>query len=135
MGTELNDLDIDRLYGFQLLQALKRECREFGYDWRDAGNINTDSRELLTPLLDSGLPVILALNGSFDPGGHNRGHIVLLESTSGEKVTYVDPWDGQSKTTTWTALCEAPSHPDGNFLFVPERMKGHAPLAFPDGML
>ena len=135
LGTKLNDRDIDRLYGFQLLQALKRECRDFGYNWRDAGNINADSREFLTPLLDAGLPVILALNGSFDPGGHNRGHIVLLESSSGEKVTYVDPWDGQSKTTTWTALCEAPSHPDGNFLFVPERMEGQTPLTFPDGML
>jgi len=130
---QLQDRDIDRLYGFCLLEALKKETR--GYSWRDAGDINADSRQALTPILEQGLPVILALNGSFDPSGRNRGHIVLLESTDGDEVTYVDPWDGTRKKTTWDALAEAPAHPDGNFLFVPYREGGPLMPPGPDGML
>ena len=133
--SQLQDRDIDRLYGFQLLEALKKETASRGCDWRDAGDIDADSRRFLTPILEQGLPVILALNGPFDPSGQNRGHIVLLESTDGDEVTYVDPWDGKRKKTTWVALAEAPAYPDGNFLFVPYREGGPLMPPGPDGML
>ncbi len=133
--SRLTDRDIDRLYGFQLLKALKKESLPWGYDWRDAGDVNADSRQLLTPLLKQGLPVIIALNGSFDPSGHDRGHIVVLESTEGEEVTYVDPWDGERKRSTWEALAKAPAHPDGNFIFVPFQESETLIPSGGDGML
>ena len=77
-----------------------------------------------------GLPVMIALNGpEFSASG--RGHIVTITKTEGDKVTYADPADGTMKTTTKYAMETAPSHPDGNFVFVADRMAPEAPPSNP----
>lgn len=120
-GANLTDMDIDKHYGFQLLNALKSESRSAGYDWRDAGNINNESWSFIDQKVNvEGLPVIVALNGpEFSPSG--AGHIVTIVKTEGETVTYADPADGTMKTTSKSNMVNAPSHPDGNFLFVADR--------------
>lgn len=119
-GASLTDLDIDKYYGFSLLKALKTESRGAGYDWRDAGNICSESWELIDRKVNlEGLPVIVALNGpEFSPSG--RGQIVTIVKTSDSTVTYADPADGKLKTTSKRNMEEAPSHADGNFVFVAE---------------
>lgn len=118
----LTDMDIDTHYGFRLLDALKNESREVGYDWRDAGNIDANSWSLIDQKVNNeGLPVIVALNGpEFSPSG--RGHIVTIVKTEGDTVTYADPADGQMKTTTKQNMTNAPDHPDGNFIFVADNI-------------
>lgn len=117
-GGNLTDMDIDSNYGFQLLEALKNESRPAGYDWSDAGNISADSWSMIDRKVNQEkLPVIVALNGpEFSPSG--RGHIVTIVKTDGDSVTYADPADGKIKTTKKSNMNNAPSHPDGNFLFV-----------------
>jgi hypothetical protein len=121
-GANLTDMDIDQHYGFQLLKALKNESREAGYDWRDAGNIDSNSWSFIDKKVNQeGLPVIVALNGpEFSPSG--RGHIVTIMKTTADTVTYADPADGKIKTTQKSNMENAPSHPDGNFLFVADRV-------------
>ena len=121
-AAKLNDMDIDQHYGFQLLKALKTESREAGVDWRDAGNITNDSWSFIDKKVNQeGLPVIVALNGpEFSPSG--RGHIVTIMKTTADTVTYADPADGTIKTTQKSNMVNAPSHPDGNFLFVADRV-------------
>ena len=121
-GGNLTDQDIDSHYGFQLLEALKNESRPAGYDWRDAGNIAADSWSFIDQKVNQEkLPVIVALNGpEFSPSG--RGHIVTIVKTEGDKVTYADPATGTMKTTSKQNMTSAPSHPDGNFLFVADRV-------------
>jgi hypothetical protein len=121
-GANLNDMNIDQHYGFQLLKALKNESREAGFDWRDAGNITNDSWSFIDKKVNQeGLPVIVALNGpEFSPSG--RGHIVTITKTTADTVTYADPADGKMKTTKKSNMVNAPSHPDGNFLFVADRV-------------
>lgn len=121
-GADLTDMDIDQKYGFHLLNALKNESREVGYDWNDAGNITNDSWSFIDKKVNQeGLPVIVALNGpEFSPSG--RGHIVTITKTTADTVTYADPADGTIKTTRKENMVNAPSHPDGNFLFVAERI-------------
>lgn len=120
-GGSLTDMDIDSHYGFQLLDALKTESRPAGYDWRDAGNITADSWSFIDRKVNQEkLPVIVALNGpEFSPSG--RGHIVTIVKTEGDTVTYADPADGTMKTTSKQNMVNAPSHPDGNFLFVADK--------------
>ena len=36
-GRNMDDMDVDANYGFQLLEALKTETNPHGYDWSDAG--------------------------------------------------------------------------------------------------
>jgi len=143
-GSSLNDMDIDTHYGFQLLEALKNESRPAGYDWRDAGNISADSWSFIDRKVNQEkLPVIVALNGpEFSPSG--RGHIVTIMKTTEDTVTYADPADGKVKTTNKQNMVNAPSHPDGNFLFVadklapePTQMPPYAvnPMMGPNGML
>lgn len=127
-GAKLTDMDIDQHYGFQLLNALKTESRQAGFDWRDAGNINSDSWSFIDKKVNQeGLPVIVALNGpEFSPSG--RGHIVTIMKTTADSVTYADPADGQIKTTKKVNMENAPSHPDGNFLFVADRVAPDPPV-------
>lgn len=144
-GSNLTDMDIDSHYGFQLLEALKNESRPAGYDWKDAGNITADSWSMIDRKVNQEkLPVIVALNGpEFSPSG--RGHIVTIVKTTADTVTYADPADGTTKTTSKANMVNAPSHPDGNFLFVADKVAPEPtqmdPYAFknlpmgPDGLL
>ena len=120
-GSEFTDKDIDQHYGFRLLEALQKESREAGYTWRDAGNLSSDSWKLIDKKVnEENLPVIVALNGpEFSPSG--QGQIVTIVHTTLDTVTYADPADGQLKTTQKQNMVDAPSHPDGNFIFVADR--------------
>lgn len=128
-GKSFTDMDIDQKHGFQLLNALKTESQESGYDWRDAGNINNQSWATIDQKVNQEkLPVMVALNGpEFSPSG--RGHIVTIVKTEGENVTFADPATGQLRTTTKYAMQTAPSHPDGNFVFVADRLNATPPQA------
>lgn len=118
MGSRLTDRDIDRKYGFCLLDALTTESRLAGYRWHDAGDIGPENEALIKAKLDQGLPVILALNGlPFSANG--RGTIVTLVSYCQDSFSYADPVEGNFKLTDWQSLISAPRHPDGNFVFVP----------------
>jgi hypothetical protein len=65
--------------------------------------------------------VIVALNGpEFSPSG--RGHIVTITKVLGETVDYADPASGGIRTTSRTAMNQAPQHPDGNFVFVASKI-------------
>lgn len=116
-GKKLTDRDIQKRYGFSLLQALNAESRGSGYSWKDGGNLTRKSWSVLEQKINKkGTPVLIGLNGpAFSPSG--RGHIVTLIGIEGEKVTYADPADGKVKTTTRRVIEQAPPHPDGKFLF------------------
>lgn len=120
-GKSLTDRDINRKYGFSLLNALNSESKSAGYRWKDAGNF----RKAQWPTLEKKLnqdktPVIIGLNGpQFSSSG--RGHIVTLLSVSGNSVRYADPADGKIKTTTRQAIESAPPHPNGKFVFYANR--------------
>lgn len=126
-GKSLTDMDIDQKYGFGLLNALQAESSTSGFDWRDNGNLNADSWALIDQKVNQEkLPVIVALNGpEFSPSG--RGHIVTIVKTEGDTVTYADPADGTLKTTSKYNMQTAPSHPDGNFIFVADRLNATPP--------
>lgn len=127
-GKSLTDMDIDQGYGFGLLNALKAESAPSGYDWRDNGNLTADSWSLIDQKVNQEkLPVMVALNGpEFSPSG--RGHIVTIVKTEGDNVTYADPADGTVKTTSKYNMQTAPSHPDGNFVFVADKLNATPPL-------
>ncbi len=116
-GKKLTDRDIQKRYGFSLLQALNAESRGSGYSWKDGGNLTRNSWGVLEQKINKkGTPVLIGLNGpNFSPSG--RGHIVTLIGIDGDKVTYADPADGKVKTTTRRTIEQAPPHPDGKFLF------------------
>jgi predicted double-glycine peptidase len=130
-GQSLTDMDIDQKYGFGLLNALKSESASSGYDWRDNGNLSADSWATIDQKVNQEkLPVVVALNGpEFSPSG--RGHIVTILKTEGDTVTYADPADGTVKTTSKINMQTAPSHPDGNFVFVADRLNATPPAAIP----
>jgi hypothetical protein len=71
--------------------------------------------------LAQGLPVVIGLNGpEFSPSG--SGHIVTITGLSPDgTVSFMDPNGGRTRTTRWENMVGAPSHPDGNFVFVPSR--------------
>lgn len=127
-GQSLTDMDIDQKYGFGLLNALKSESAASGYDWRDNGNLTADSWATIDQKVNQEkLPVVVALNGpEFSPSG--RGHIVTIIKTEGDNVTYADPADGTTKTTSKYNMQTAPSHPDGNFVFVADRLNATPPV-------
>lgn len=127
-GQNLTDMDIDTKYGFGLLNALKSESVSSGYDWRDDGNLNANSWAVIDQKVNQEkLPVIVALNGpEFSPSG--RGHIVTIIKTEGDTVTYADPADGTTKTTSKYNMQTASSHPDGNFVFVADRLNATPPI-------
>ncbi|MEW6282395.1 MAG: C39 family peptidase [Candidatus Eremiobacterota bacterium] len=130
-GQNLRDYDIDAKYGFQLMTALNSECNAYGVRWNDAGNLNASSWDLIDQKVNvEKTPVIVALNGpEFSPSG--RGHIVTIIKTEGDTVTYADPADGTVKTTSKSAMNNAPSHPDGNFVFYATR-ETPPPSVFPN---
>lgn len=116
-GKHLTDNDINARYGFGLLNGLNAESREAGYEWKDGGDLNASSWDLIDHKVNNEkTPVIVALNGpEFSPSG--RGHIVTIVKTEGDKVTFADPATGTLRTTTKQNMNTAPSHPDGNFVF------------------
>lgn len=117
----LTDADIDRLYGFALLQALNAECRERGFEWLDGGNLTSANFRRLAGVLEQKLPVILGLNGpEFSPSG--RGHIITLTALKSDQITFADPASGTFRTTTRARILVAPPHPDGKFFFYPRRL-------------
>ncbi|MCR4784245.1 MAG: C39 family peptidase [bacterium] len=120
-GQNLTDNDINSKYGFELLNALNSECNQAGYSWKDAGDLNSGSWELIDHKVNQEkTPVIVALNGpEFSPSG--RGHIVTIVKTEGDTVTIADPATGALRTTTKQAMNNAPQHPDGNFVFYANR--------------
>lgn len=127
-GQHLTDVDINSRYGFGLLTALKTESAKSGYDWKDDGNLNAASWATIDQKVNQeGLPVVVALNGpEFSPSG--RGHIVTIVKTEGDTVTFADPATGQLRTTTKQNMENAPSHPDGNFVFVANRLGAPEPI-------
>ena len=120
-GQHLDDKDINDRYGYELLRALREQCAPYGLKWRDADEIAPDKWALIEhKILEERLPVVLALNGpEFSASG--RGNIVLLCGLEGERVTFADPATGTFRTSTRAAMNAAPSHPQGNFIFVAER--------------
>ena len=126
-GKSLIDADINSKYGFGLLEALNSESREVGVNWKDGGVINNNCWSLLEQKVNNeGLPAIVALNGpEFSPSG--RGHIVTVTKIEGNTVHYADPATGTTKTTTKQAMNNAPSHPDGNFIFYASRQSNELP--------
>lgn len=120
-GQHLDDKNINDRYGYELLPALREQCAPCGLNWRDAGEIAPDKWALIEhKILEERLPVILALNGpEFSVNG--RGTIVLLCGLEGERVTLADPATGTFRITTRANINAAPSHPQGNFIFVAER--------------
>lgn len=126
-GKSLRDYDVNSRYGFELLNALNSESTSAGYRWRDGGEVSATSWELIDHKVNQEkTPVIVALNGpEFSPSG--RGHIVTIVKTEGDTVTFADPATGTMRTTTKQAMNNAPSHPDGNFIFyaVREGMEGN----------
>lgn len=122
-GQNLTDYDINNKYGFELLNALNSECGKAGYNWKDGGDLNAGSWELIDHKVNQEkTPVIVALNGpEFSPSG--RGHIVTIVKTEGDTVTIADPATGELRTTTKQAMNTAPQHPDGNFVFYANRIE------------
>lgn len=124
-GKSLDDRAFDARYGFSLLGGLNAETKGAGVTWSDAGNLgpqNADAmRAKIQGALAQGLPVVIGLNGpEFSPSG--RGHIVTITGLSPDgTVTFMDPNGGRTRTTRWENMVGAPSHPDGNFVFVPSR--------------
>ncbi len=122
-GKNLNDNDINAKYGYELLRALKDETAEAGYTWKDGGEINSNCWELLEHKVNNEkTPVVVALNGpEFSASG--RGHIVTITKIDGDKVTFADPATGTTRTTTKQNMNNAPSHPQGNFIFYADRLE------------
>lgn len=122
-GKNLNDNDINSKYGYELLRALKDETAEAGYTWKDGGEINSNCWELLEHKVNNEkTPVVVALNGpEFSASG--RGHIVTITKIDGDKVTFADPATGTIRTTTKQNMNNAPSHPQGNFIFYADRLE------------
>ena len=116
-GQNLRDTDIDAKYGFELLRALKEECAPSGFTFKDGGEVSADKWELIEHKVNKEkIPVIVALNGpEFSPSG--RGHIVTITKVEGDTVEFADPATGVKRTTTKSAMNNAPQHPDGNFIF------------------
>lgn len=123
-GQHLQDSDINNKYGFDLMNALNSECKPYGVTWNDAGNIGPDKWSLIEQKVNQeGTPVIVGLNGpEFSVSG--RGHIVTITKVDGDKVTFADPATGTTRTTTKQAMNNAPSHPDGNFVYYGTRDNG-----------
>jgi len=121
-GKKLDDNDINRRYGYELLRALRDECQSAGYTWKDGGEIGPNAWELIEHKIGpEGTPVVLALNGP-EFSVNARGHIVLLCAVDGDKVTFADPATGTTRTTTKQNINNAPSHPQGNFIFYADRL-------------
>lgn len=115
-GKAIRDTDIDARYGFALLEALQRECPQ--HNWRDAGNLSSESWPSIMRALSNRCPVIVGLNGpQFSPSG--RGHIVLIVGlVANGGVWFADPAYGSFRRCTRRDMESAPPHPDGKFIFL-----------------
>lgn len=122
-SKNLDDLDVGARYGYELLRALREECRPAGYTWKDGGEICPEAWGLIEHKIRAeATPIVLALNGpEFSASG--RGHIVLVFAADGDKVTFADPATGTIRTSTKQNMNCAPSHPQGNFIFYAERLQ------------
>ena len=88
--------------------------------WVDGGNFSATTSPKVVLLLKEHLPVIIGLNGPFfSPSG--RGHIITLVAIEHDQITYADPATGTLRTTDPTTILLAPPHPDGKFLFYPQK--------------
>lgn len=123
-GKSLTDREIDARYGFSLLGALNAETSYNGISWQDGGNVSSNSWNLIDRKVNvERTPVVVALNGpEFSPTG--RGHIVTIVKTEGNTVYFADPASGKIRTTTKDRMNQAPSHPDGNFIFFASKVAG-----------
>lgn len=126
-GKNMNDNDVNAKYGYELLHALRSETASAGYTWNDGGEISPKCWDLIDHKVNQEkTPVIVALNGpEFSPSGH--GHIVTIIKTDGDKVTFADPATGTVRTTTKQNMNNAPSHPQGNFIFYADRLQSGGP--------
>ncbi len=116
-GKSLNDTDIDKVYGYELLRALREECASSGLSWQDGGEIGPEKWDLIQQkVVHEKLPVVLALNGpEFSASG--RGHVVLICGVNGENVSFADPATGTMRTSSRQRMNSALQHPQGNFVF------------------
>lgn len=106
---------INRLYGYQLLEALRRESPAH-YGWRDGGDLTATVAKAAEACLQKNQPVLLAVGEEQGPGV-----VVMLVKADGKgNVTYADPRQGKLQTVAWSTLIDGPRHPDGNFVFLPE---------------
>ncbi len=108
---------INEKYGFSLLNALKGESLSLGLDWRDAGNFSEEIWPEVEQTLRQRHPVILAFAGTSP--SEKVGKVVVLVDFGPDTVRYLDPANCQLIETSREALLEAPTHPDGNFVFLP----------------
>lgn len=131
-GKSLIDNDINAKYGYQLLNALNAESQSANVTWKDGGEVNKNCWSLIEQKVNNeGLPVIVALNGpEFSPSG--RGHIVTITKVEGNTVHFADPATGTMRTTTKEAMNNAPSHPDGNFIFYGTKQAALPPMMSPN---
>ena len=121
-GQHLTDIDIQERYGYALLQALNQECTGSGYRWQDLGDLTRDNWPQVARVLQQSLPVIIGLNGpEFSPSG--RGHIITLTAFHQDHISYADPATATVATTTLESLLSAPPHPDGKFIFLPDKVR------------
>ena len=121
-GKSMTDKTFGEKYGYSLYQGLVEETSKEGYKWNPyETNFDPGKWDIIDKKTNlEGFPVMIGLNGpEFSASG--RGHIVTLVGTRGNEVTYLDPADGSTKTTTRKAIEDAPAHPDGKFLFYPEQ--------------
>jgi hypothetical protein len=118
-GKNFTEGDFVGKYGFGLLNGLNSEVANNGVQYVDQGNVAPNKWGMVEKAVNElGLPVMFAANGpNFSPSG--RGHIMLMTKVDGDKVTIADPAGGVKRTVSKAAIENAPSHPDGNFLFIP----------------
>lgn len=114
-GRKWTDRDFDRNHGFNLLGGLQAECP--GHVWKDAGNLTPASWPAMLESLAASCPVVAAANGpTFSPSGH--GHIMLIMGVTPRTVIFADPNGGILREVARSEWEQAPSHPDGNFVFL-----------------
>lgn len=118
-GKKWRDRDVDRKYGFGLMNALNQESHPLGIQWK-CRDFTKKSWKLIEQKLRVGRPAIVGLNGPyFSPSGH--GHIVTITGLKGDQVLFLDPATGTKRSLPRRIFEEAPGHPDGKFLFYATR--------------
>ena len=127
-GKNLTDNDINNRYGFELLGALNGETKNYGFSWKDSGNFDSSRWGEIEEKLGQGLPVLMGLNGKkFSPSG--RGHIVVLTSINGDKVTIADPNGGRQRVVSRKDIENAKGYPQGQFMFTASKAGYNSPFA------
>ena len=117
-GKKLTDNDINRKYGLNLLGALNAETKNYGFSWKDSGNLFQDGKaqwDLIEQKTKKGLPVMIGLGGEFTS---SNGHIMLITSVNGDKVTLADPNGGRERVVSKSRIEKAkPNDYGGQFLY------------------